>query len=154
MKPGLALALAVASGAAAVALVSVDLVFTLSFHLDEKEDGSWATLASFPYDESGFRGRPYYSFAECAGQDLRVRVDNNRPIPATVTVVVRHAGPTNNQMLYEETWSLSAFQERTHEFRVPDSAFPTATNDNPKPQVMAEVYMDEHMLSMCIQRGT
>ena len=156
MKSNVALAISIACAAVAVGIVSVDLAFTLSSSLDVREQGDWATIQSEPYSETTSRPK---SFAGpgCVLNDLRVRVDNNRPIGARVDVLVRYTTSKtgSSATVLEETWDLPAFADRTFEFKVPDSAFPTATSTDPNPQVTVEVWLTgDYPFGTCVVRGS
>ena len=155
MKPNVALAISIACATVAVGIVSVDLAFTLRSSLDVRQDGEWATLQSDPYSETSYRPKTAFG-PGCAVNDLRVHVDNNRPIGASVDVLVRYSSsrvPSGN--LLEETWTLAAFTDRSFEFKVPDSAFPAATSAEPNPQVNVEAFLTmDYPFSMCVVKGS
>jgi hypothetical protein len=145
-----ALVLSIASATLAIAIIGVDLAFTLTTHLEAQTDGAWVSLASYPTDSFSKAGRGSFT---CAPQDLRLRLDNNRPIGTTVDVLVLYSTVAGSRTAFQETWELGAFSERAKEFQVPDSAFPTTSTD-PRPTVNLEIIVDgEYALSMCVERG-
>jgi hypothetical protein len=148
-----ALVISIASAAVAVAIVSVDLAFTVTSHIDVRTNDGWETVASDP-----FQGNPRsFGFGPgCVAPDLRVRVDNNRPIPASIDVLVRYNNPENGTTtkVYEETWRLSAFEERTFEFVIPQSAFPATNENRPVAQVYIEAFLAaDYALGVCVAKG-
>lgn len=154
VRANTALIVSIASAAVAVGIVSVDLVFTLTSAVEVREDGSWATVAADPYSDSNSYPRPFGP--GCVGTDLRVRVDNHRPIPATVDVLVRYTSSKTSSAtkVLDETWQLQAFQERTFEFKIPDTAFPASTSQDPSPYVNVEAYLaGDYPLTVCVARG-
>lgn len=150
----MALAISVACAAVAVGIVSVDLVFTLSSSLDMREDGEWATLQSYPYSETSSRPKALHG-PGCALNDLRIRVDNNRPVESSVDVLVRYnSARVPSGKVLDETWTLAAFEERSFEFRIPDSAFPTTTTADPNPQVQVEAFLtNDYAFMTCVVKG-
>lgn len=154
MKPNVALAISIACAAVAVGIVSLDLAFTLTSALEVREEGEWATIQSDPYSETSSRPRSFVG-PGCAVNDLRIRIDNNRPIDANVDVLVRYTSTRGAATtILEETWNLEPFAERNFEFKVPDSAFPAATSADPNPQVSVEVFLAaQYPFGTCVVRG-
>lgn len=155
MKSNVALAISIACAAVAVGIVSVDLAFTLTSSLELREDGRWATLQMDPYAETSSRPKAVYG-PGCAVNDLRIRLDNNRPVEASADVLVRYSSTrVASGKLLEETWTLAAFTDRTFEFKVPDSAFPAPTTSDPNPQVQVEAFLTaDYPFTTCVVRGS
>lgn len=149
MEPKTALALALLAGLLAVGLVAADTVWSLRPSLEALEDGEWTPVAGrsveFGPREPGFG---------CAAPTLRLVVDNDKPFPDTVDVLVSYTGAnqTNSGTLLDEPWSLAAFELRTYEFTLPGEAFEGRSDGDqfgPTPHVTATV--DGEWLSTCVR---
>lgn len=136
MQPRLALGLALACAALAISAVAVDLRYELEAHLDDREGGGWRTVSTSAQDSYARPG-----FASCAGPEMRLRVHNDRLLPADVTVHLSYSsGPQAPVVLVDETWHLARGETRTHEFTIPDSAFGSGSGvDMPYLSVNAQV---------------
>lgn len=107
MEHRTALTVALACGGLAIALVAVDLAFNLTASVQADEDGEWVTITSTKQDQlERFPGED-----GCVEDRFRVVVDNNRPVGATVDVLVEQTG-NQTTVLYQETWELGAFSSQ------------------------------------------
>lgn len=150
-----ALLLALASGALAVGVVAVDLTYTLTARLETREGAGWRVLSVAPAQE-------YERFpvtGDCGSPDLRLVVDNHRPIGATVRVVISYASaPGETAEEVDEVWDLGAFEVRDHAFTIPGSAFNSTSSDpsgrpvKAVPNVSAQVGDDLYLYGSCIER--
>lgn len=149
MQPAVALGVAVGCAAAAVAIVSVDLVYTLTAYLDSRNDGSWTNVARAPYDDAFGRAHQGDGFG-CALQTMRLRVENYKPLPDSVRVEITYSSMRLNApgTVLRETWDLEAFENREYEFRVPDSAFTSSGEGDPF--VSVNIRVGELFLNSCV----
>ncbi len=141
------MAVALMAGALAVGLVAADTVWTLRSTLEAQEDGQWIAVSGRYVDQG-----PTEPGFGCVSSPLRLVVDNDKPFPDRVDVLITYtaANQTNSGTLLDETWSLGAFELRTHEFTVPEQAFEGRSDDQfaPPPQVTAQV--GDEWLSTCV----
>lgn len=147
-----ALAAAVACGALAVVAVGVDLVYSIQATVEQRqEDGTWKTVAQ------GDMSYPRAPFGPgCAAGDLRVTVDNHRPMGATVRVLATHYGASGSSSLLDETWHLEAFEARTQELpALPASAFHTGAPDGSKTTASVEFQVEgvTAWMSVCVSEA-
>lgn len=146
-----ALAVGLVAGTLAVALVAADTVWSLRSTLEAQDDGQWTAVAGRSVD----RGPMEPGFG-CATSPLRLVVDNDKPFPDGVVVLITYtaANQTNSGTILDETWSLGAFELRTHEFIVPEEAFEGRSDDQfaPTPYVTATV--GDEWLSTCVQASS
>lgn len=156
MTPRTALLMALLAGGIAIAIVSVDLAFTLTARLEAKNaNGDWVLVAQTPEPDSGrYDGRPFPEPGGCAGPDLRLVVDNDKPFPDRVSVRISYQDPANQRTrtFYTGEWALQAFETRSHEFTVPSDAFPPPDTNNPRPSAYVNLYVGDLFLSTCVTR--
>lgn len=153
MQPRLALVLALVSVVLAVAVVSVDLAYTLEVRLESRDaSGTWRVLAVDPYDPGASERT-----IPCGGPDLRVVADNHRPISGTVDLVISYTNATGSaHTVAREHRSLAAFTAWSYDWTIPASAFQSpATSPEPtrpaKSFANAVVAVDHHQLMSCVQ---
>ncbi|HUR62768.1 MAG TPA: hypothetical protein VM286_10470 [Candidatus Thermoplasmatota archaeon] len=124
MKPRAALLAAILCGAAAVALVAADLAFNVEATLEVRgSDGVWRTASSTETQ----RGYPSIAAPAC-GEHFRVTIHNGMPWSTSRHVTITASGMTASGVpdtvtILEETWTLGARADRTHEFDVPGSVY-------------------------------
>lgn len=124
MQARLALGIAVACGALAVALVAVDLTYTLTVAIEGQDDnGEWVTYQRQPYDYGADRAHEPSGFG-CTGPDVRIVIHNDRPISATRDVRILYDVGGRSTTVLDETVSLDAGEVWTHAFTIPPEAFP------------------------------
>lgn len=149
MQPRLALVLALACAALAISAVAVDLAYELEAHLDTRDGEGWRTVSTSAQDSSAYpvidRG--------CAGADLRLRVHNERLLPADVRVHLSYTtGAQGAVVLLDETWHLARGESRTHEFTIPDSAFTAGTTGTiEKAYVSVSAQVDALYVGTCVE---
>jgi hypothetical protein len=105
MKPRSALAAALACGAAAVALVGMDLAFNVDVTLEVLAGSTWVPVSS-----TKGAGAPYPVGLAC-GQDFRVTAHNGMPWPSKVDITLLRNGVTPSQI----GWTLAPGETRTTE---------------------------------------
>lgn len=150
MEGRVPLAIAIVTGALAIAIVAIDLQFSLEAELQGERDGQWVTLS-----EDGRYAEPTPFGYECASPQLRVQVSNNRLLPADVPVRISYWDPEGgNRLLLDETWNMGRGEVRTHAFTVPADAFTSEVSGTPqKVSVTVEVRVDDIYLGHCVQEA-
>jgi hypothetical protein len=152
-----ALALAIASGAAAVTLVSLDLAWNLTAELETLEDGTWVRVASA--GEEGFtdyRRDDFFAVPGCATPQLRVTAHNDAPFARTLDVRASYWQPRggSDQTIFRETWRLDGFSQQTKEFTVPEAAYTPDTTDPGFYNASINVYVGDLYLSTCVEEAS
>lgn len=153
MKTAVALGLAVLCGAAAVALVALDMAFSLRAELQSKEGADFVTLARSD-DRGGFRSSP--GGLECASREIRLVVDNQRLWSGTVDVTVTVDNYTGSpQRLLDESWSLGRGETRSASFTVPAAIFSPQSSQPVavKPMVQLTAQVGDLFLSTCVREA-
>jgi hypothetical protein len=143
-----ALLLAIVSGGLAVALVTLDLTFTLVVRIDAWEDGAWTTHAAAPSDD---RYKPFGSDG-CAPNQLRLVVDNHRPVGASrqASIYFMDDAQTRKDLL-GTTLSLGAFEVYENPFQLPEEAFDISPS-TPKRNVYVTANVGDLGLTKCVVR--
>ena len=134
MEPRTALVLALVAGGLAVGLVVADLNFTLTARLETKESGGgWRLVQRVPQSEEYPR---YVSgLEECAGRELRLVVENDKPLPDEVRIIIFVTNGTGRQTtVLDDSWNLQEFEDRAYEFTVPEEALVGAQDGSSSPQ--------------------
>jgi hypothetical protein len=154
MRPRTALALSVAFAVAAVALVAVDIRFSLEARLDAADATGWRTVSR---SDPGHRvAEPHFG---CAPPQLRLVVTNDRLLASEVPVRVTVHGPGGETVLLQETWRLQRGEQRQWEFTVPPSTFetpptqPTRDPDGFRPTASANAQVGGIWLHACVQEA-
>ncbi len=150
VQPKVALVVAVCLATAAVALVALDLAYTLQARIETGADGNWVTVA----DDKGRFYEPFPARGDCPDQPLRLVVDNDKPLSATVLVSLSYTDRMGggHSLLHEEV-SLGRFEVRTFNFDVPPSAFEEPTED-PRfgpGSVFVTAVVEDLYLSTCVE---
>lgn len=149
--------MALAAGAIAIAIVSVDLAFTFSARLEARDaSGQWVLVSQAPEPVSGrYEGRPFpRGPGDCPGRDMRLVVENTRPFSDRVDVLISYEDPGTGRTrtFFTGDWALKAFETRTQEFRVPDEAFPAPTPNNSRPAAQINLSVGDLSLFSCVDR--
>lgn len=158
MRPRTYLVLGGAAATLAVAIVGLDLAYSLVARVEAREaDGSWRVLQEAP---SATNGRaPYLPGSECGGPEMRLVVDNHKPIPDSPAVSIRYTNGTDPTVtvLRREEWNLGPFSVRVYPFTIPSSAFEAPSSVNlrgQKWQVHVFALVDDLQLtSACAREG-
>lgn len=157
MRANTALAVALVAMLLAIGLVAVDTVYSLEVRLESQQDGEWVTVAESPYRDA-FGPPAYFG---CAGRNLRLVVDNQRPWDANVRVTAwfYNQSAARDEFVVREQWSLASFSSREYAFTVPLAAF-AETNETaepkPAPRGSTDVQVvvgDLDPIYACINRG-
>lgn len=157
MRPALLLGWALASSALAVGLVAADLAWTLTVALESQgADGAWSLVTQRP--EKGRSVAPYHYPTGCAQPNLRLVVDNHRPIPAHVSVEAWYANATRSRIdVVLEEWTLTAYEVRVRDFALPASAFEATTPSGEevkpaRPGTTLWVLVGDLEINACVER--
>ncbi|HUR64016.1 MAG TPA: hypothetical protein VM241_06000 [Candidatus Thermoplasmatota archaeon] len=106
MKTRSALAAAIACGAAAVALVGIDLALNVDVTFEVLSGGAWVPVAST-------KGGDAYSYARGpgCGQDFRLTAHNGMPWSSSLDITITRSGGAP----WHLGWTLSAGETRSTE---------------------------------------
>lgn len=151
MESRTALGVALVSASLAVALVSVDLAWNFSARLEVDRAGDWVTAA-----EAGGRGfyGPSYPYPGCVSGDLRLVVENTRPLGTDVDVTITYydVGTRSEETFLRDTWRLDRFTTRTLVFTLPEDAYGTGDGkDGLFGPGTVTVRVDDLWLSACLE---
>ncbi len=133
-----------------MALVGLDLAYSLEVRLEVQENGGWVTV-------SGDKARFYYpepGQPACPSEPLRLTLDNNKPIGETVRVVITYQERSGVTRVHtDETVSLGRFEVVRIPIEVPAEAFvPLADDSRPSPSnVYVTAQAGSHWTSTCLE---
>ena len=154
MQARTALIAAIVSGALAIGVVAVDVIWTLEARFDTRDGDAWKTVAQAPTND--YRAFPHLS---CANPEMRFVVHNDKPFSDNVRIAIDYYDTASGRTVtvLRETWRLDAFEERTHEFTLPDDAFrdPNVNQSREKPlpvSVQVSAQVDDLWLSACVEQ--
>lgn len=150
MKPAVSLGIALTCVALAIAVVAVDMQFSIRAELQAKSGEDYRKVAS-SYDG---RGETYPGMVGCAGPEMRILVHNDQPWGSTVRVRVEASGPGPSRILLDESWNLAKGESRTSDFTVPAEVF---TSQGPSPEFKSTAFViaqvGDQWLSVCVEEA-
>lgn len=161
MQPRTALTLALVAGGLAIGLIAADLAWTLTARVDGRTESGWQTVTRSDHrSDFEYHPRPVTEACLVANSDARLVIDNDKPLPDTVRILVDFYNQTagRQERILEATWSLSAFEVREVVFPVPAAAVPADDRAEEQPPFgktgHIEVLVDDRFVTACVEEAS